>query len=54
MEAKGNVLVTGATGYIAGHIINDLLSRGYKVVGTVRSLANKEKYAFLYDFPGAK
>jgi uncharacterized protein YbjT (DUF2867 family) len=54
MEAKGKVLVTGATGYIAAYIIRELLSRGYQVVGTVRSLDNKEKYAFLYEFDGAK
>ena len=48
MEAKGKVLVTGATGYIAAHIINLLLSRGYDVVGTVRSLDDKKKNAFLY------
>ncbi|KAH8657896.1 hypothetical protein BX600DRAFT_482486 [Xylariales sp. PMI_506] len=30
------VLVTGATGYVAAHIIKQLLERGYKVRGTVR------------------
>lgn len=50
----GKVLVTGATGYLASHVINELLQRGYEVVGTVRSLANKEKYAFLYELPHAK
>ena len=54
MEHKGLVLVTGASGYIASHVINELLQKDYKVVGTVRSLANKEKYAFLYDLPHAK
>lgn len=37
------VLVTGATGYIAGHCIRDLLEHGYRVRGTVRSLANPKK-----------
>lgn len=32
------VLVTGATGFLAGHIIRDFLQRGYKVRGTVRDL----------------
>ena len=41
MENKGTVLVTGATGYIASHVIHQLLQRGYQVVGTVRNLANK-------------
>ena len=33
-------LVTGATGYIAGHLVKQLLSRGEKVRGTVRCLQN--------------
>lgn len=32
------VLVTGASGYIAGHVILQLLERGYRVRGTLRSL----------------
>jgi nucleoside-diphosphate-sugar epimerase len=51
---SGKVLVSGASGYIASHVINELLIRGYHVVGTVRSLANKDKYAFLYELPHAK
>ncbi|CDK25823.1 unnamed protein product [Kuraishia capsulata CBS 1993] len=31
------VLVTGATGYIALHIVNELLKAGFAVIGTVRS-----------------
>jgi len=41
------ILVTGATGYLASNIIKILLERDYKVRGTVRSLAKKEKYDFL-------
>jgi dihydroflavonol-4-reductase len=37
--ARARVLVTGATGFVAGHCIVDLLARGYDVRGTVRSLA---------------
>src|SRR5262249_60251054 len=33
------VLVTGATGFIAGHCIEELLSHGYAVRGTVRHAA---------------
>ncbi|GAB4582998.1 SDR family oxidoreductase [Nocardia sp. IFM 10818] len=33
------VLVTGASGYVAGHIVKDLQEHGYRVRGTVRSLA---------------
>lgn len=32
----GRVLVTGATGYIAGHVIADLRAHGYDVLGTAR------------------
>ncbi|KAF4957607.1 hypothetical protein FSARC_11246 [Fusarium sarcochroum] len=32
------VLVTGATGFVASHVIRQLLKRGYKVRGTVRDL----------------
>lgn len=37
MEAD-TVLVTGASGYVAGHCILQLLERGYRVRGTLRSL----------------
>src|SRR4051794_37505204 len=44
------VCVTGATGFIAGHIINQLVeSNKYKVHATVRSLQNKEKNKHLLD-----
>jgi dihydroflavonol-4-reductase len=35
-KAMPKVLVTGATGFIAGHCIEDLLEHGYAVRGTVR------------------
>ncbi|KAK6867825.1 putative NADPH-dependent methylglyoxal reductase GRP2 [Candida tropicalis] len=37
------VFVTGATGFIAQHIIKLLLSKGYEVVGTVRSASKGEQ-----------
>jgi nucleoside-diphosphate-sugar epimerase len=37
------VLVTGASGYIATHIVQQLLQLGYRVRGTVRSLTNMQK-----------
>ena len=37
---KERVLVTGATGYIASHVIKGLLERNYSVRGTVRNLKN--------------
>ncbi len=52
--SKGTVLVSGASGYIASHVIRELLQRNYHVIGTVRSIANEAKYYFLYQFPNAK
>jgi len=37
------VLVTGATGYIAGHCIRELMEHGYRVRGTVRRVADTAK-----------
>ncbi|GME95156.1 hypothetical protein B5S29_g2421 [[Candida] boidinii] len=36
------VLVTGATGFLATHVLDVLLSKGYKVIGTARSAAKYE------------
>lgn len=38
----GTVLVTGATGYIAGELIRQLLAKGWAVNGTVRNVARSE------------
>ncbi|ODV68299.1 hypothetical protein HYPBUDRAFT_107695 [Hyphopichia burtonii NRRL Y-1933] len=37
------VFVTGATGFIALHTVKQLISKGYKVIGTVRSESKGEK-----------
>ena len=37
------VLVTGASGYVATHVAQQLLEAGHRVRGTVRSLKNEEK-----------
>ena len=37
------VLVTGASGFIATHIVKLLLEKGFIVRGTVRSLKNQDK-----------
>ncbi|KAI1493504.1 NAD dependent epimerase/dehydratase [Biscogniauxia mediterranea] len=42
-SSKGTVLVTGANGYIAGQVILTLLSSGYAVRGTVRSLSRSKR-----------
>jgi dihydroflavonol-4-reductase len=47
------VLVTGATGYIAGHAIERLLAQGHIVVGTVRDPGDTAKTAHLRAMPGA-
>ncbi len=47
------ICVTGASGFIASHIVRELLSRGYQVRGTVRNAENQEKYAYLYNLEGA-
>jgi nucleoside-diphosphate-sugar epimerase len=37
------VLVTGASGYIATHVVQQLQQQGYRVRGTVSSLHNQTK-----------
>lgn len=49
----GRVCVTGATGYIAAHIVRELLARGYRVRGTVRNPGHAEAVRFLRELPGA-
>jgi nucleoside-diphosphate-sugar epimerase len=46
------VLVTGATGFVAGHCIADLLAHGHSVRGTVRSLADPGRVAHLRALDG--
>jgi nucleoside-diphosphate-sugar epimerase len=56
MAAGDLVCVTGASGFIALHLVQQLLGRGYKVKGTVRSVANPAKISALVKlqekFPG--
>lgn len=46
MEPK-LVCVTGGSGFLAGHIILELLERGYRARATVRDLKNSEKVGHL-------
>ena len=41
--SKTRVLVTGASGYLATHCVQQLLNNGYIVRGTVRNLNNEKK-----------
>mmetsp|Transcript_8698 Transcript_8698/g.12684 ORF Transcript_8698/g.12684 Transcript_8698/m.12684 type:complete len:141 (+) Transcript_8698:141-563(+) len=47
------VCVTGASGFIASHIVKQLLEKGYTVHGTVRDASNAAKTAHLTGLPGA-
>jgi len=47
------VLVTGATGFIAAHIVSQLLQKQHRVRGTVRSLRKEKELAHLRSLPNA-
>jgi nucleoside-diphosphate-sugar epimerase len=53
MDAQPLVCVTGATGFIASHIVEALLGRGYPVRGTVRQ-PDGEAARLLRKLPGAE
>lgn len=53
MTALKSVCVTGASGFIASHIVKQLLEKGYNVRGTVRDASNEAKTAHLVSLPGA-
>ena len=56
-EIKKNkelILVTGASGYLASNLIKLLLSKNYKVRGTVRSLKDPKKHESLYNLVPSK
>lgn len=50
---SGRVCVTGGSGFIAMHLVSQLLAKGYEVVATVRSEARAPQVRALGDlFPG--
>ncbi|KAI1707375.1 3-beta hydroxysteroid dehydrogenase/isomerase family domain-containing protein [Ditylenchus destructor] len=53
-ESQTKVLVTGASGYVALHCVQQLLAAGYNVRGTVRSLKNESKVEPLRQLKGAQ
>jgi nucleoside-diphosphate-sugar epimerase len=53
MHMGSKVLISGATGFIAGHTIANLLEAGHTVIGTVRGPANAAGTAHLRALPGA-
>eukprot|EP00698_Gefionella_okellyi_P021243 TRINITY_DN6828_c0_g1_i1.p1 TRINITY_DN6828_c0_g1~~TRINITY_DN6828_c0_g1_i1.p1 ORF type:complete len:334 (-),score=57.87 TRINITY_DN6828_c0_g1_i1:36-1016(-) len=53
MADKGPVCVTGASGFIASHLVKQLLEKGYTVHGTVRDSSNEKKTAHLRALPNA-
>ncbi len=48
------ILVSGASGFIASHAIERLLAVGHDVVGTVRNPDHREKNAHLYAMKNAE
>ena len=54
MVTNEPVCVTGVSGFIAAHVVRELLEGGYRVRGTVRSTKNLDKYSYLTSLPGAE
>jgi len=54
LQAGSKVCVTGASGFIASHIVKQLLEKGYVVHGTVRDASNAKKTEHLRSLPGAE
>ncbi|ANB13596.1 carbonyl reductase (NADPH-dependent) [Sugiyamaella lignohabitans] len=44
LGSKGTVLVSGASGFIAAHVIQQFVESGYKVVGTVRNQTSIDNF----------
>ncbi len=53
MSSESIVCVTGASGFIAGQTIRELLASGFNVRGTVRGNVEDSQYDYLKQLPGA-
>jgi len=51
MATRGTVLVTGASGYIAGFIIRQLAAEGWAVRGTIRNMARADEVRATLGLP---
>jgi uncharacterized protein YbjT (DUF2867 family) len=49
LKPGSRVLVTGATGYIGTHVVDQFLQAGYVVIGTSRSAAKAENIRKYFD-----
>src|SRR5687767_556970 len=49
-----HILVTGATGFIASHVVAQLLAKDHRVRATVRSKKKAKEMALLEALPGAR
>ena len=47
IDPKAPVMVTGATGYVAGRLVEELLQEGHTVHAAVRDPENQEKLRYL-------
>ncbi len=54
MESKPFVFITGITGFVASQIAKLLLTKGYNVKGSVRSLSNKNKILPIQSLPNSQ
>jgi dihydroflavonol-4-reductase len=53
MNSEKLVAVTGGSGFIASHVVRELLARGYRVRATVRKPTSEKDTAHVRSLPGA-